>query len=920
MENAFLTVQTKSQVLKISALAIILLSLILCYLTLDATSPTYDEPKQLAAAKQIVGSSDFSQYISILHPPLTSWSNGLLLEWAPQNNLIEELRYARILGLLLFYLTTEILVFFWSRKLFGLAGGLLSLTLFAFCPLVMAHARLATTDMAACATFFAAIFALWGIFRRPTLLGTLGAGVLIGIALLAKYSTILLIPIAIFLLSAAMEARRKQTQRARKKGVIVPGSTVPTGPRLPLVPFALALVIGLIVLAAGYRFDGLFQTLSSLTLQSDFFRTLAKIPLLNAIPLPVPQYYLEGIDFQKQISEMGFTSFFLGEKYYRGVWYYYPICFLLKMPIPFMILLGLGAWEFIRRKRVVHFERLFTLLPPALFFAYLIYPNTSNAGFRYAMPVIPFLAVLAGAVLRTRGSGDRKIQKKADANEIRTPSPIMTPSALSAMLGTSPVLKNLGSLDLSTIGPSTAAKPDDRAEGSDASSSAPENEEDDQCRPAERDGTGWRCWWRPAMACALCVWIAISVVLVHPYYLAWHNEFAGGPSNAYRLFAGSDLDWGQDEAAARQYWDSLDEENRFHDPGILPVTGTILINTNELNDCLRPRDVHGWLRQFEPSDMIGYTWLSYSLNLDSFRQRAVRDPDDLTACFAFAGALLAEGRLKDCRDELDRGFDLKPDDGRLLFVEGLLESRSNRKAEAIASLQKAVAAEPGLLEVYIPLRFMLIRAGLDRTEKKVRRAMIEAEIDQSHVSSYAPQRGELEKKALDRRASIEELCTLSVLAWCDDDLPDSFRHARAAVADDGRNIQALENFLYLVTEHPAGAGSYLEALSLLAQIESLKGKTKAQSTPVLRAGRDRVVFGPILTFPRLSRAQVEACFLLKRERPFEARELITTVKGLLNEMCLAEAQILVYEGMKLFPENREIRELNYYLDRQEQGF
>ncbi len=920
MENAFLTVQIKSRIREISALVIIFLSLILCYLTLDQISPTYDEPNYLNAAKKVVAFSDFSQQITVLHPPLTYWLNGLLLDWAPQSNMVDELRCLRILGLLAFYLITEILVFFWARKLFGPTGGLLSLVVFAFCPLIMAHARLATTDMAACCTFFAATFGLWGIFRRPTLLGTLGAGVLIGIALLAKYSTILLIPIAIFLFSAAMEARRKQKQRTRKKGVIVPDSTMPTGPRLPIVPFVLATVVGLAVLAAGYKFDGLFQSLSSLTFRSDFFKTLSGIPLINAIPLPVPQHYIEGIDFQKQISETGFTSFLLGEKYYRGVWYYYPVCFLLKMPIPFMILLGFGAWEFVRRKRVVDYERLFTILPPLLFFAYLVYPNTSNAGFRYAMPVIPFLAVLAGGVLRTRGSGDKPVRKKTDADEITKRSPIVATPALGATLGNSHLLKNLGALNLNAIAPSAADPVNtDPAEDPKESDGASESKDDDQSSAAEADATGWRRWWRPALVCTLCAWIGLSVALVHPHYLAWNNEFAGGPSNAYRLFAGSDLDWGQHNAAAQRYWDSIDDENRSLCPGILPVTGKILINTNELNDCLRPRDIHAWLRLFEPIDTIGYTWLVYSLGLDDFRQQAERDPDNLTACFALAGALLAEGRYIDCREELDRGLALKPDDGRLLFAEGILESRSKRKADAMGLLEKAVDAEPGLLEVYIPLRLMLIRAGRDRTEKKVRRAMIEAEIGQAHVTPYAPSRERLEKKAIDRSANLEELCTLSVLAWCDDDLPDSFRYARTAVAEDGQNIQALGNLLFLVTEHPRGSGSYLEALSLLAQIESLDGKTKAHSTPILRAGRDRIVFGPILTFPPLSRAQVEARFLLKRKRPIEAKELINTVNALLGEMRLAEAQILIYEGMKLFPENRRIRELNYVLDQQERG-
>ena len=46
---------------------------------------------------------------------------------------------------------------------------------------------------------------------------------------------------------------------------------------------------------------------------------------------------------------------------------------------------------------------------------------------------------------------------------------------------------------------------------------------------------------RPAAA-----WYAVSVARVHPHYLAYFNEPAGGPANGYRLLVDSNLDWGQD--------------------------------------------------------------------------------------------------------------------------------------------------------------------------------------------------------------------------------------------------------------------------------------------------------------------------------------------------------------------------------------
>ena len=59
-----------------------------------------------------------------------------------------------------------------------------------------------------------------------------------------------------------------------------------------------------------------------------------------------------------------------------------------------------------------------------------------------------------------------------------------------------------------------------------------------------------------AVVAALACWYAVSVVRVHPHYLAYFNEAAGGPANGYRLLVDSSLDWGQDLPALKRYVES----------------------------------------------------------------------------------------------------------------------------------------------------------------------------------------------------------------------------------------------------------------------------------------------------------------------------------------------------------------------------
>jgi hypothetical protein len=52
---------------------------------------------------------------------------------------------------------------------------------------------------------------------------------------------------------------------------------------------------------------------------------------------------------------------------------------------------------------------------------------------------------------------------------------------------------------------------------------------------------------------ALLAWYAAGTLRVHPHYLAYFNELAGGPANGYRYLVDSNLDWGQDLVGLRQF-------------------------------------------------------------------------------------------------------------------------------------------------------------------------------------------------------------------------------------------------------------------------------------------------------------------------------------------------------------------------------
>ena len=174
-------------------------------------SQTIDEPIHIAAGFEWLSSDHYA--LDPEHPPLARilfalgarlegapWRDEIVtdpLQRAPRGNelLYRDDRYQHNLALarlgnVPFFLLGLLAVFGWSRRLFGPVTALLAAALYSALPPILAHAGLATTDMAAAATVVFALYALdaWlheRTWRRGAILGAA-----VGIGLLSKYSFI----------------------------------------------------------------------------------------------------------------------------------------------------------------------------------------------------------------------------------------------------------------------------------------------------------------------------------------------------------------------------------------------------------------------------------------------------------------------------------------------------------------------------------------------------------------------------------------------------------------------------------------------------------------------------------------------------------------------------------------------------------
>ena len=98
------------------------------------------------------------------------------------------------LGILPFFWLGAAVTFLWARNVLGRPAAVLALLLFTTLPPVLAHAGLATTDMALTSCLLAACFAMVRWLERPTLLRSVLLGAAAGAATLSEFSALAFLP------------------------------------------------------------------------------------------------------------------------------------------------------------------------------------------------------------------------------------------------------------------------------------------------------------------------------------------------------------------------------------------------------------------------------------------------------------------------------------------------------------------------------------------------------------------------------------------------------------------------------------------------------------------------------------------------------------------------------------------------------
>ena len=332
------------------------------------------------------------------------WEEGAL-ELASGGHYWRTLTLARI-SILPFFIFATVVLFLWSRRIYGYPAALLAAGFFTMMPVVLAHSALATTDIIFTSFFLAAVYAFTVWLDAPSLRTAIVLGIAVGLGAASKLSMLVYFPLTVALTlllyfgSKHKASLPEKQEHERRWG--------PRNLKGALSAAAVVLVCAFLVVWATYRFS--HAPLSELSsgpdkVASKLFGSSSAAAkgvhlLTTKLQVPAPEYY-SGIRFLRDQNELGRRSYLFGRVKTGGWWYFYIVSLALKTPIAILVLAMVGAvllvLQWLRAR--TDWQRLVPIVG-VLAIILATFASRINIGVRHVMPVFGFFSMLAawGAV------------------------------------------------------------------------------------------------------------------------------------------------------------------------------------------------------------------------------------------------------------------------------------------------------------------------------------------------------------------------------------------------------------------------------------------------------------------------------------------------------------------------------------------
>jgi hypothetical protein len=303
-------------------------------------------------------------------------------------------------------LITGLLVYFYSRKIFGAGGGLLSLFLYISCPEILAHAGFATSDMATTMTFTLALICIWNVLNRITVGNIIFSSLALSLLFVSKFSAFIIIPVYLILIFIRLRNSRPPECVIFSRKIIWDTQAKQVLSYSVVLLVNLSFILFFIWLSYGFRFsmlnnsdapdrntlDRAFEnTCKPCGIAGEVLATAKKMKLL-------PEAYLFGFAFVLNKSKER-NAYLNGELSTRGWWYFFIYSFMVKTPLPLLLIFAISLFTLFRG-RILSKDKFYMLTPFLVFFLiYFLFAISSrmNIGNRHLLPLYPCVFIICGS-------------------------------------------------------------------------------------------------------------------------------------------------------------------------------------------------------------------------------------------------------------------------------------------------------------------------------------------------------------------------------------------------------------------------------------------------------------------------------------------------------------------------------------------
>ncbi|MFZ2154075.1 MAG: glycosyltransferase family 39 protein [Candidatus Moraniibacteriota bacterium] len=410
------------------------------------------------------------------------WTAGRHLLWEAGNNPDKIVFYSRI-PIVILSLLLGLFIFKWTKEIAGTLAGLLAFILYAFDPNVLGHNHYVTTDLGIMTFLTFSFYYFIKFIKKPSWKNAFIGGFFLGLLHLAKFSSILTLPIfGLILITYPILKKNKHAEGKLKTWFMYLGKG--------LVAFALSIVMIWVVYFLN-TFNTSRETMAQLidfnapqtdqNIKNVYTRKALHALNGNVLTRPLAEYGI-GINYVFRRVAGGNGAYFIGEVSDNAFTAYFPTVFLLKETLPLIILIILTSfftlYQIYQKINLRNLKQTFhhfidwlrygvaqyMLFGFIVLYSYLSITGNLNIGLRHLFPIFPLIYILVAKKVHD-------FFKSFHFNDL-----IFAKYILALLL----------------------------------------------------------------------IWVVAEPLINFPYYLSYFNQLAGGPKNGYNFVTDSNADWGQD--------------------------------------------------------------------------------------------------------------------------------------------------------------------------------------------------------------------------------------------------------------------------------------------------------------------------------------------------------------------------------------